>query len=73
MEIICGELIDELRKMKLHDSIPRSGDSNLQASRYTLQTPRVPEIVREDLVEQCSVSVRAVPPSFILFSLFSCL
>ena len=45
----------------------------LQASRYTLQTPRVPEIVREDQVEQYSVNVRAVPPSFILFSLFSCL
>ena len=29
VEVICGELIDELRKMKLRDSTPRSGDSNL--------------------------------------------
>lgn len=54
MEVICGELIDELRKIGLRDTT--LAEWCFESPRFILPTGRISEIVREDLVEQHSVS-----------------
>ena len=56
MEVICGELIDELRKMKLSDSASRSGGLDLLG--LSPRPEEFPKSYLRGLVKRYSVSVR---------------